>query len=144
MRKVRDNLTAAEKSLLWEKWRTGESLKSIGRTLSKNSSSVHWYVTKHGGIQPKDRKRCTRHLSIEEREEISRGVCNEESFQEIGRQLNRPASTISREVERNGGREQYRAALADETGLVSKSTRQSSASWHKVNICVVQWNKNFV
>ena len=100
---VREHLTADEKSEIWNKWREGESLKSIGRSIGKNSSSVHWYVTKHGGIAPRDRTRSERSLSIGEREEISRGLSSERSLRDIGRLLNRPASTISREVNRNGG-----------------------------------------
>ena len=113
MRAVREKLTAEEKGQIWERWREGESLKSIGRGIGKNSSSVHWYVTKHGGIEPRARKRSKRALSALEREEISRGLSGQRSLRAIGRLLNRPASTISREVNRNGGREAYRAAVAD-------------------------------
>ena len=49
-----------------------------------------------------------------EREEVSRGLGREESFQSIARRLKRPVSTISREVGRNGGPSRYRAAQADE------------------------------
>ncbi len=44
-----------------------------------------------------------------EREQISRGVAAEQSIRAIARALHRPASTISREVARNGGRAHYRA-----------------------------------
>src|SRR5699024_5912885 len=49
-----------------------------------------------------------------EREEISRGLAVGESYRTIGARLARPASTISREVGRNGGTARYRAAGADE------------------------------
>jgi transposase, IS30 family len=49
-----------------------------------------------------------RRLSDKEREEISRGVAEGQSFAEIGRGLRRPTSTVSREVDRNGGRCAYR------------------------------------
>lgn len=48
------------------------------------------------------------HLSIEEREQVSRGLAQGLSFRHIGRQLGRSASTISREVRRNA-REDYAA-----------------------------------
>ena len=48
-------------------------------------------------------------LCRREREEISRGVAENKSFAEIGRGLGRPTSTVSREVNRNGGRDVYRA-----------------------------------
>lgn len=50
-----------------------------------------------------------RRLSDHDREEISRGVAEGRSLAEIARGLARPTSTVSREVERNGGRGQYRA-----------------------------------
>jgi len=42
-----------------------------------------------------------KHLSIEEREQISRGLAQGLSFRQMGRQLGRSVSTISREVRRN-------------------------------------------
>ncbi|MDP2499029.1 MAG: helix-turn-helix domain-containing protein [Candidatus Palauibacterales bacterium] len=54
-------------------------------------------------------------LTLEEREIISRGLVAEKSFREIGRELERPASTVSRAVGRNGGRASYRACEAHQT-----------------------------
>ena len=51
-------------------------------------------------------------LSIEEREELSRGLVTGESLRSIAARLGRPTSTLSREVARNGGRRRYRAARA--------------------------------
>jgi IS30 family transposase len=50
---------------------------------------------------------------LEERETISRGLAKKQSLREIAQKLNRSPSTVSREVERNGGQVQYRASLAD-------------------------------
>ena len=56
---------------------------------------------------------CYSHLSIVEREEISRGLARGESVRAIGRELGRSASSIRREIGRNiGGRALYRASLA--------------------------------
>jgi IS30 family transposase len=52
-------------------------------------------------------------LSLEEREEISRGLAREETFREIARSLGREPSTVSREVGGNGGRVGYRACRAN-------------------------------
>lgn len=49
---------------------------------------------------------------MEERERISRGLAVGHSCAELGRQLGRPTSTISREVSRNGGPPHYRAVRA--------------------------------
>jgi IS30 family transposase len=48
-------------------------------------------------------------LSLEEREEISRGLAEGVSLSEIAMRLGRASSTISREVAHNGGRTNYRA-----------------------------------
>ena len=50
-----------------------------------------------------------------EREEISRALVTGESIRSIAARLGRAPSTISREVQRNGGRDFYRASQADET-----------------------------
>ena len=47
------------------------------------------------------------------REEISGGLSSQLSIREIAKQLNRAPSTVSREVNRNGGRGSYRANKAD-------------------------------
>jgi IS30 family transposase len=54
-------------------------------------------------------------LSVDEREEISRGVAAGVSPRSIAVALGRAASTISRELRRNGGQRQYRAAAADKS-----------------------------
>jgi transposase, IS30 family len=53
-------------------------------------------------------------LGLADREEISRGVAAGESAHTIAARLQRAPSTISREIARNGGRAQYRAADADD------------------------------
>jgi IS30 family transposase len=53
-------------------------------------------------------------LSIAEREKISRGVVAGRSLRSIAASINRAPSTVSREINRNGGREHYRANVAEE------------------------------
>ena len=53
-------------------------------------------------------------LSLAEREEISRAAVIGHSIRSIAARLGRSASTISREIERNGGRIGYRANAADQ------------------------------
>ena len=50
-----------------------------------------------------------RRLSLREREEISLGVRRGDAYAVIARQLGRSTSTVSREVNANGGRQLYRA-----------------------------------
>jgi IS30 family transposase len=51
-------------------------------------------------------------LRLDEREEIALGIAAGRSFADIARQLDRPTSTVSRDVDRNGGRGRYRAIRA--------------------------------
>jgi IS30 family transposase len=51
-------------------------------------------------------------LALAEREVISRGLAVGRSVRAIARELGRPASTVSREINRNGGRQGYRAYRA--------------------------------
>src|SRR5271169_767780 len=105
--------TAAEKTELWDRWQRGESLNAIGRAFGKPSSSIHFQVAPHGGIRPAPRRRSRVSLTLSEREEISRGLATHQSIRSIARLLGRSASTVSRELRRNGGYDCYRAALAD-------------------------------
>jgi IS30 family transposase len=112
--RFRRGFTAAEKTELWERWQRGESLKAIGRAFGKPSSSIYFQVAPHGGIRPASRRRSRLALTVSEREEISRGIAAHQSARSIARLLGRSASTVSRELSRNGGYDRYRAALADE------------------------------
>lgn len=106
-------LSSVQRTELWSRWKDGQSLAEIGRALSRNSSSVLRFLAKTGGIAPAPRRRSSRELSLEEREEVSRGLSGGLTIRAIAGQLRRSPSTISREVVRNGGREHYRATAAD-------------------------------
>ncbi|MFQ5936621.1 MAG: IS30 family transposase [Acidiferrobacterales bacterium] len=105
--------SAAEKAELWDRWQRGESLKAIGRAFGKPSSSIYHQLSPSGGIRPAPRRRSRLALTLAEREEISRGIAAHQSIRSMARLLGRSASTVSREVRRNGGYDRYRAALAD-------------------------------
>lgn len=102
-----------EKREMWDRWRRGESISEIARGLSVQRQSIHYHLLGTGGFPPPQRSRSSRVLCIGEREEISRGLAAGASLREIARKLGRPASTVSREVARHGGRSRYRAATAD-------------------------------
>ncbi len=57
-------------------------------------------------------------LGVEERETIGLGVARSEGFAEIARRMGRPTSTVSREVNGNGGRVGYRATAAQKASAV--------------------------
>ena len=107
-------MSEARKKELWEKWKAGESISDIARALKKPPGSIHGVLKATGGISPPRRRRSRWALTLAEREEISRGLAAGESLHAIAARLGRSASTVSREVGRNGGRRNYRAARADE------------------------------
>lgn len=109
----RRGLTTKQRVELWRRWKAGQTLSNIGLALGKAPGSVFGFLASKGGIAPPARRRSEQVLSGAEREEISRQLCAGSSLRKIARGLKRAASTISREVERNGGRDAYRAGDAD-------------------------------
>ena len=99
--------TDKQKTEIWDRWQRGETMSSIGRGFDRESSSIYPLLARTGGIRPPERSRSRLALTLTEREEISRSLRAQQS-------LRRSASTISREVRRNGGARQYRAAQSDE------------------------------
>jgi IS30 family transposase len=106
--------TEADRSLMWDRWQKGDSLNAIARDFGRSHSSVQGIFARTGGIRPPERQRSRQTLALSEREEISRGIAAGRSLRWIAASLQRAPSTISREVKRNGGRRQYRAAKADQ------------------------------
>ena len=109
----RSRMSARNKAAIWDRWTRGESLREIGRGIGRVPAAVFPVVRARGGIPPLPRWRSSRALTVGEREEISRGLATGVSFRQLGVQLGRPPSTVSREVGRHGGRQGYRAAVAD-------------------------------
>ena len=105
--------TAAESAQIWDRWQRGEGLKSIGRVFGKSSGSIFSHLMPFGGIRPRPRRRSRLALTLVKREQISRGLVNGDSLRLIAIRLARAASTVSREVTRNGGLVQYRAAVSE-------------------------------
>jgi IS30 family transposase len=106
--------TETDKSLMWDRWQKGESLHSIARLFGRHHSAIQGILSRTGGIRPPQRRRSHRALTLAEREEISRGVIAGQSFHSIAASLGRAPSTVSREVNRNGGRRHYRANKAEQ------------------------------
>ncbi len=106
--------TSEQKTEIWDRWQRGESMSSIGRGFDRESSSIYPLLSRTGGIRPPVRKRSSLALTLVEREEISIGLESGLSLRSIAWRLCRSASTISREVRRNGGRQTYRAIRSDQ------------------------------
>jgi IS30 family transposase len=106
-------LSEATKERIWELRAQGLSEREIGRRLGLGRNTVSLYLRRLGGIRPRPRRRPEWCLSLEEREEISRGIARGHSAREIARALGRSHTTIVREINRCGGRTHYRAHAAD-------------------------------
>jgi IS30 family transposase len=78
-----------------------------------------------------------RYLSLAEREEIALGVARKESCRQIAVRLGRPASTVCREVARNGCRGVYRA-LAAQAQADARAARPKPAKL-AVNVELREW-----
>jgi len=111
--RTRINYTTVQKTEMWDRWQRGETLNAIGRVFDRHSSSIFSLLSQTGGIRPPPRRHSKLALTLREREEISRGVVSGLSLRCIAMQLSRSPSTISREINRNGGLEDYRANQAD-------------------------------
>ena len=86
-----------------------------GARLGSGRTGFATALARPAACAPAERRRSERCISKREREEISRGLARGECFRAIGKAIGRDHTTISREVNRNGGRTSYRAERADET-----------------------------
>ena len=106
-------LTNEQQDEVWDRWGRGEPSRLIARSLRSNPSAVRAHLAKHGGVRPVPRRRSRLHLTAEQREEVTRGIAAGLSSRAIAASIGRAPSTVSREIARNGGRDAYRATLAD-------------------------------
>ena len=140
--------TAKQKAELWECWKRGQCVADIARSLGRrNKSGVYRVLALNGGIAPTPRRRASRVLRVEEREEISRGIAGGRSVRQIAQDLGRSPSTVSRELRRNGGCSAYRASKADtrawERALRPKPcrlTRHAALRWRVAQKLALQWS----
>ncbi|MHB1516565.1 MAG: IS30 family transposase [Acidiferrobacteraceae bacterium] len=124
--------TEKQKALRWERWRKGESLQQIAQWFDRNHSSIQRILAETGGIRPVPRRRSSLALTLAEREEISCALASGHTIRSIATLLERAPSTISREIQRNGGQSGYRANQADQ------------AAWdraHRPKICKLAENR---
>lgn len=106
-----------QKAVMWERWKKGDSLHQIAQLFHRNHSAIQGILVRTGGIRPAQRHRSPLALTLAEREEISRSLATGLSIRAIAEVLKRAPSTISREINRNGGQNRYRASQADQAAL---------------------------
>jgi len=106
-------LSNEQQKNVWALWAKGESVRLIARTIGVSQTPVRTLLRRYGGVKPPPRARNRRHLTMSEREEISRGIAAGLSYRAIATRLGRHHTSISREIARHGGPSTYRAATAD-------------------------------
>jgi len=102
-----------ERQTIWDMRDAGVPVKRIAKHLGRQNVSLRKFIADAGGKRPTPRQRSELRLSLEEREEISRGLAVGDSIRAIADSLGRSPSTVCREVNANGGRKRYRALVAD-------------------------------
>jgi IS30 family transposase len=102
-------LSQADKAEIERLIRAGDTFETTAATVGGSVKSIQRYLALTGGLKSRTKERSPRHLSPEDREEISRGLVAGDSGRAIAARLGRAPSTISREVAWNGSREAHRA-----------------------------------
>ena len=106
-------LTQGQIDEIWDLVMAGGTFGRVGRQLGRHFGVVANLVARTGGVRPPRRCRAAGRLSLHDREDIAAGVAAGESARAIARRLGWSASTVSRELARNGGRKKYRPSSAD-------------------------------
>jgi hypothetical protein len=75
-------LSAAQWTDVWCRWKAGDSLHTIGRAVNRPHTSIHCLLAHHGGIVPAVRRRSVLALTVVEREDISRGLASGSSIRD--------------------------------------------------------------
>ncbi len=109
----RTRFTAAQRAVLWARFKAGDTLAEIAAALGRHPGTVQNVVRAAGGCAPRARQRAAGALTAEERETIARCLETGLGVRAIARLLGRAPSTVSRELTRNGGRARYRAVSAE-------------------------------
>lgn len=93
----------------------GESYATAAAAVGCSRKSIQRFMARTGGMKRRVHERSPLRLSLADREELSRGLVAGDSLRQIAARLGRAASTISREVARNGHRDSYRAWRAEKS-----------------------------
>lgn len=103
-------LNREERRLIINMSSDGHSAREIAKVIGRSSRIVSRTRREHGGVaRRQDWDPSPSRLSAREREEIRAGLEHGHSIRHIAATLERSPSTISREVNNNGGRSKYQA-----------------------------------
>lgn len=112
----------------------GMSQRAIAEQIAIGSTTVSAILKPYGGVIRKEmwEPPSGKHLSLDERIEIKLGLDKGLSYREIARRLERDPATVSREVNRNGGRDNYWPSkahkLAEQRARRPKTTKLAANS----------------
>jgi IS30 family transposase len=115
-------LSEHERRELQRRVAEGETFASAAAAVGCSTKSIQRLLARTGGLRQRATARSPLRLSVSDREELSRGLVAGDSLRHIAERLGRVVSTLSREVERNGGRLTYRACHA-ETSAARRARR---------------------
>jgi len=101
--------------------RDGSSVEEVAGAFECSAKTVR-RVREEWAFRRRSAGRSELRLCFAERERISRGLACRQSARAIARDLGRSPSTITREIDRCGGRRNYRA-LAAERAMIERSRR---------------------
>ena len=82
-------ITDEDKERIWDMHQAGVPVKRIARIMGRRNCSMRELIGRSGGIRPRARVVDERHLSLAEREEISRGLAAGRSMRSIADALGR-------------------------------------------------------
>jgi IS30 family transposase len=85
--KRRFKLSEQQRNDMWRRWKAGQSLHEVGRAFGKAHGVIHFMLAQHGGIAPAVWRRSPLTRTLEERENISRGIAFGSSIREIAKGL---------------------------------------------------------
>jgi len=99
---------------IWDLLDSGLRITDISDETGRSMTTIQAFLERHNYKRPAPPAVWSdRFLCLAEREEISRGLSSGDSFRKIAIGLGRAPSTVSREVNVNGGREKYRAVVGE-------------------------------
>ena len=105
----------------------GASIDEAALVAGVSPRSVDRFVCEHGRMTLRETTQRPGVLTFEDREEIRVGIERDESNSQIGDRIDKDRSTVWREIERNGGRDAYRACKAHERA--NECAKRSRDTW---------------
>jgi IS30 family transposase len=108
-----DRISDTERQRIAELLAEGAPVWRLHKEINRSRYAIRRAVVALHRPPKREPRRSPLRLSLAEREDISRGLAAGEPVREIARRLERAPSTVCREVAANGGRDRYRACVAD-------------------------------